>query len=278
MKQGKTSHSLSLIALGIFAISDIALAETGCAFEPFTTTISQGESATISVVVALPVPAASYELDLGNLPSSVRGGFTQAGNAGTGSVKKSSLLIQSNPDAQTGSFMIPVLCRISTRGSITESINQFNLVVRRGVEATPASSQGTQSAASPILQSILQSVSSGASPPAASSALKETFSRVTNATSTAALKTLPASASTSPSFISPGIIISNLQRGSRGAQVTLLQQILQKLNFFPKDMEPTGYFGPITEEAVREFQKNKNLETVGLVGPKTRKILGGLAR
>lgn len=60
--------------------------------------------------------------------------------------------------------------------------------------------------------------------------------------------------------------MKTLRIGDRGDEVKLLQNIL-KIN-------ADGVFGPVTAEAVREFQKIKGLEIDGVVGPKTWAALG----
>lgn len=60
--------------------------------------------------------------------------------------------------------------------------------------------------------------------------------------------------------------MTTLQRGSRGADVKTLQG---KLN-----LAQDGVFGPITEEAVRDFQKRKGLTVDGVGGAKTWGALG----
>lgn len=52
-----------------------------------------------------------------------------------------------------------------------------------------------------------------------------------------------------------------LKRGSRGEDVKKLQRALS--------CQPDGIFGPVTEEAVRAFQKDHGLGVDGLVGEKT---------
>lgn len=52
-----------------------------------------------------------------------------------------------------------------------------------------------------------------------------------------------------------------LRRGSKGADVRYLQSILL--------VTVDGSFGPITEAAVRDFQKRNKLTVDGIVGPKT---------
>ena len=60
--------------------------------------------------------------------------------------------------------------------------------------------------------------------------------------------------------------MKTLRIGDRGDEVKLLQNIL-KIN-------ADGVFGPVTAEAVREFQKIKGLEIDGVVGSKTWTALG----
>ena len=55
--------------------------------------------------------------------------------------------------------------------------------------------------------------------------------------------------------------MNTIKRGSRGADVVTLQKIL--------NLATDGIFGPLTEEAVREFQRGHGLAVDGIVGPKT---------
>jgi len=57
-----------------------------------------------------------------------------------------------------------------------------------------------------------------------------------------------------------------IRKGSRGDTVAILQR---KLNLIAD-----GIFGPITDEAVRDFQKSHGLAVDGIVGPKTWAALG----
>ena len=57
-----------------------------------------------------------------------------------------------------------------------------------------------------------------------------------------------------------------IRKGSRGDTVAILQR---KLNLIAD-----GIFGPITDEAVRDFQKSHGLAADGIVGPKTWAALG----
>lgn len=61
-------------------------------------------------------------------------------------------------------------------------------------------------------------------------------------------------------------MIQTIRKGSRGDTVAALQR---KLNLIAD-----GIFGPITDEAVRDFQKSHGLAADGIVGPKTWAALG----
>ncbi|MEG4251953.1 peptidoglycan-binding protein [Microcoleus sp. Pol10D4] len=56
-----------------------------------------------------------------------------------------------------------------------------------------------------------------------------------------------------------------------GSDVTKLQEALNKAGIV---VGTDGEFGPATDKAVKEFQRQKGLEPDGIVGPKTRQKLG----
>ena len=67
-----------------------------------------------------------------------------------------------------------------------------------------------------------------------------------------------------------------LRRGSSVGEVRRLQEFLKTMpEIYPEGLV-TGYFGILTERAVKKLQTKYGLETVGIVGPKTRKILNSL--
>lgn len=67
-----------------------------------------------------------------------------------------------------------------------------------------------------------------------------------------------------------------LRRGARSSEVTRLQEFLtQQPGIYPEGLA-TGYFGALTEAAVKRFQKKYGIEAVGIVGPKTRAKLNEL--
>lgn len=63
------------------------------------------------------------------------------------------------------------------------------------------------------------------------------------------------------------------KKGERSKDITEIQKALKDLKLFNE--ETTGYFGDVTEEAVKKFQKLHNLTADGVVGPSTLKALLG---
>lgn len=60
-----------------------------------------------------------------------------------------------------------------------------------------------------------------------------------------------------------------IRRGARGSQVKLLQQCLVNLGYSIGSAGIDGIFGPATDAAVRQFQRDKELVVDGIVGPMT---------
>jgi len=58
-----------------------------------------------------------------------------------------------------------------------------------------------------------------------------------------------------------------LRPGSAGYWVVKLQEFLQSTGYYPGRID--GQFGPITDRAVRNYQRNRGLLADGIVGPKT---------
>ncbi len=69
------------------------------------------------------------------------------------------------------------------------------------------------------------------------------------------------------------IFTDELLLGSNNVQVRPLQELLKCLGTFPVDIDVTGYFGPVTEEAVNKFQEANGFDQAGVVGPLTRELL-----
>jgi peptidoglycan hydrolase-like protein with peptidoglycan-binding domain len=62
-----------------------------------------------------------------------------------------------------------------------------------------------------------------------------------------------------------------LRRGSRGSDVVVLQS---QLNFRGASLKQDGIFGPLTNRAVRSFQRTSGLAADGVVGRRTWGALG----
>jgi len=71
----------------------------------------------------------------------------------------------------------------------------------------------------------------------------------------------------------PYIFTRTLKVGSKGTDVGILQKILKEKGYFPASQSITGFFGRITENAVKAFQKANNLQADGIVGKMTREKL-----
>lgn len=63
----------------------------------------------------------------------------------------------------------------------------------------------------------------------------------------------------------------DLAQGIRGEDVQALQEFLAELGFFPGS--PTGYFGPLTAQAVAKWQTGEGVAAIGKFGPISRERL-----
>lgn len=72
-------------------------------------------------------------------------------------------------------------------------------------------------------------------------------------------------------------ITRNLSRGASGEDVKKLQKFLaQDKSVYPEGLA-TGFYGALTEAAVKRFQEKHGVEAAGSIGPKTRAKLSELA-
>lgn len=67
----------------------------------------------------------------------------------------------------------------------------------------------------------------------------------------------------------------DLRRGMSGQDVAVVQRLLKDLGFFVYP-QITGYFGSVTETAVKAFQKANGLVADGIIGPVTRSVMNRL--
>jgi len=76
-----------------------------------------------------------------------------------------------------------------------------------------------------------------------------------------------------PSCKRPIVFNNQLMRGVSSGEVKHLQKFLQCLGYFPANVRLTSYFGPITEQAVVDFQHAHSIEPRGILGVMTRDVL-----
>ncbi|HVX90366.1 MAG TPA: peptidoglycan-binding protein [Candidatus Paceibacterota bacterium] len=89
-----------------------------------------------------------------------------------------------------------------------------------------------------------------------------------------AITTLVGLFSLQPFLASAATYTRTLAVGSSGSDVAALQTFLESKGFYTYP-SITGYFGAVTESALKAFQSSVGLEPVGEVGPKTQAILNG---
>jgi len=71
----------------------------------------------------------------------------------------------------------------------------------------------------------------------------------------------------------PPAFVQTMFRGIQGPQVKQLQKVLSTdPKVYPEGLQ-TGYFGKMTEEALRKFQKQHNLSPTGIVDSKTKQVI-----
>lgn len=65
-----------------------------------------------------------------------------------------------------------------------------------------------------------------------------------------------------------------LKKGSRGTEVKMVQTSLRELGYFTYP-RVTGYYGSVTEKAVKQFQRDYGIRSDGVIGKLTRGALYG---
>ncbi len=106
----------------------------------------------------------------------------------------------------------------------------------------------------------------------------QTWRSLNSATTVAAPTPAPAKPTVQPPAPAPSAPQTGstvLRIGQQGAAVSNLQSQLKVIGLF--NQEPTGYYGTVTEQAVRAFQRQQGLTTDGIAGPKTIQQLNKLA-
>ncbi len=117
----------------------------------------------------------------------------------------------------------------------------------------------------------------GSIPASELASLLSTSTASASSVSTATTSTCPFGWTCMPVAVNADLT-QNLAVGSTGPQVTLLQTILAGFGLF--NGPTSGYFGPLTEQAVKDYQTSQGISPVGAVGPITLAALnrGGRSR
>ena len=87
----------------------------------------------------------------------------------------------------------------------------------------------------------------------------------------------PALPSAQASF-SMGLLTKTLHGRMQDQEVRILQEFLARDSDIYPSGRITGYFGILTEDAVKKFQAKYGIEAVGVVGPLTRTIINELIK
>lgn len=74
-----------------------------------------------------------------------------------------------------------------------------------------------------------------------------------------------------PLYITHADAVEILKKGETSQSVKEVQIKLKQLGYFQSDV--TGYYGPITENAVKKFQRACGIKADGVVGPQTLKYI-----
>ena len=88
-------------------------------------------------------------------------------------------------------------------------------------------------------------------------------------------KPAPLKVSAKESTTAMKTLSSRLERGATGSEVELLQEALLAGGYI-KDDEITGFFGLVTEAAVKKLQKESGIAQEGFTGPLTREVINSL--
>ncbi|MGD0328297.1 MAG: peptidoglycan-binding protein [Minisyncoccia bacterium] len=247
------SSVFAAAVIGLFAISNVALADT------VTGTLSTGLNATLGatvngVVIAPPVatPAAgSY-----NSAQSVTLTADGASSIHYGTDGSTLLGCSAGSTGTVYSSPIPVSSTMTIEAISCYSDGQFSTVASYTYTITPTSAFTTLTPV-PLGSSGGGGSSGSISPvfvPVTTPAITTTTSHQGQVLGAAAYN-----------------FTKNLTVGSRGADVTALQQFLTDEGFYSGTI--SGYFGQLTKAAVIAFQKANNLPQTGYVGPLTLALL-----
>ena len=151
------------------------------------------------------------------------------------------------------SVTVPIGVSLSTRISLGAGLIPQNSIIPQAPATTSAATTTTTSTAS-LIQSLYAEL-----------ATLEAEIAALEASSTA---TTSGGASPSSEPCPSFTLTQNLSLGSKGQDVTTLQEFLVAQGYL--HVAPTGYFGTLTQAAVQAFQEANGIAAIGQVGPLTR--------
>lgn len=288
--------SLLLVAGMLLYAPTVHAVPLSCRVTPFSQTITASGSVTYNVGITGDALGSGIQLALGNLPRGVTGNFIELYPiVPPGEV---SFVLQTERSAQVGNFSLTLLENVS--GQTTGApLCQYALVIQappplpletpyvktdeaKVTELRTELSFDSRGADVAELQALLASDPSlypeglvtGWYGPLTTSAVRRFQRRMgiepTGEVDEATQEKLDELRAQEVSFFK---FKSYLILEVRGSSVVILQNVLKQQGFFPEDIDSTGYFGPITEAAVRGYQESQGIETTGTVGPITRAAL-----
>ena len=240
---------------------------TECTMSPFSKTIFQGEQVHFEGTLMHREGAQGMEIRTGNLPRNVVAGFFQPKQENPSLID---LYFIAGPEAQVGSFNVVLF--FTERHSGIDFISQclVNIVIQK------APNKLTTSTTAPSVPSLV------AIPPILYTSIDQLGERTAMAIDVIAL-TKEHPEAVRPYAESPITTPSQsfrfsqrMRLGVEGTEVRHLQRILKSYGFFPSAIPETGYFGAITRDAVKKFQKENNIPMLGVVGPRTIIVLNNL--
>lgn len=127
----------------------------------------------------------------------------------------------------------------------------------------PGTAEGAQDAPPPVRATQAAAPTASPSPTAPAAATEDAKPRTapppSPSASTAAPAPTTARPAPEPSTAPPPRVL--MRTGSEGGQVAELQARLRQIGHFGRN--PTGYYGPVTAEAVRSFQAKRRLPVTG---------------
>ena len=244
-----------------------------CIVVPFSQVAIQGQQANYSVELYPSATSSSFEIRTGSLPYEVNRGFLPLTSSST--PEHVSLLFTTNERSQVGPLTLSILYLESDGVVLQETKCLFELVIMKAsttrASLTAATITPIVPVAVPPADTATSSEEVGVETVPFLSTIDPTLKNQLLSRESQNLDSLAES-----NGAKDPVFIKWLGYRERGVTVSILQDVLRMLGYFPQGQASTGYFGKLTESGVRALQKAHGLESVGYLGPKTRALLNEL--